>query len=125
MNNKLDLSKPEGEHYSSRTEAEVLADLEQVCQEHGFFYTFCLMVSSNLWMTADEMATRDWYKRPNEKELSLVFGLLAKRAIQLNERPTDAAILQQISKVLELLEDLHRLLSAPRLPMGYAMGKDP
>ena len=112
MSNNFDFSSRGGEDYSSRTEAEILANLEQVCQEGGFFHTFCLMVSSYLWMTPDQMATINWHKQPNEQELSLIYGLLAKHSIQLNEIPTDEAILQQVSTAIQLLEELHRHLSS-------------
>ena len=113
MRNNVGFSGPQSEDSSNRTEPEIFLDLEQLCREPGFFHTFCLMVSSYLWMTADEMATTDWFQRPNEQELSLILGLIAKHSIQLDEIPSDEAILQQMSTANGLLEELHSHLAVP------------
>ena len=70
-----------------RGEGEILADLDQLTQEPGFIYTFCMMVWHALWMTTEEVPDIDWHGRPNNKELSLLLGFLAKRPLELEYVP--------------------------------------
>lgn len=111
MRNNVDFFRSEGEDDSTRSQDKILVELEELGREPGFFYTFCLMVSSYLWMTADEMATTDWFERPNEQELSLILGLMAKHTIQLNDIPNDEVIVHQMSMANTLLKELHRHLA--------------
>ena len=104
------------EWQQSRTGADVLGDLERLCEEPGFIYSLCLMVESSIWMPSDELADIEWNDRPNQGELSLLLGLLAKHSIVLDVTLSEESILEQVGKATELLEELHQLVAFPPLP---------
>ena len=106
---------PGAPHGPSRTPEDIIAELELVCTLPGFFYTFCLMVARSLWTTADEVADIDWDDRPNQQELSLLLGFLAKHTIDLNEVQTEDEVLDQASRASELLKELQLLLAVELL----------
>ena len=107
---------PEEEQQPHREDTEILADLEQLCGEPGFIYSLCLMVGRCLWMSADEVADINWSERPNQEELSLLFGLLVKHPITLDEAPSEEAILGQTQRATDLLNELHLSLTLLMLP---------
>ena len=90
-----------------RGEGEILADLDQLTQEPGFIYTFCMMVWQALWMTTEEVPDIDWHGRPNNKELSLLLGFLAKRPLELEYVPIREKAENQVIRASELLNELH------------------
>ena len=90
-----------------------MADLERLSHEPGFIYSFCVMVSHALWMTADEVAEIDWHERPNHQELSLLLGLLVKLPINLDEVPSAEAVAEQAYRATELLDEVHRSCALP------------
>ena len=96
-----------------RTPGETIADIEQLYQERGFFYSLCLMVARFLWTFAERAVDTDWSDIPNQGELSWLFGLLAKNHIALEEIPTDEVILEQVYKSVALLRELHMLVAFP------------
>ena len=87
----------------NRTDTEILGDLERLCEEPGFIYSLCLMVESSLWIHSDELADIDWNIRPNQGELSLLLGLLAKHPIKLNVALSEDGVLEQVGRATELL----------------------
>ena len=99
----------------SRTQTEILCDLELVCEEPGFIYSLCLMAARYLWMSSDEVADIDWRSRPNQAELSLLFGLLAKHPIKQDVAFTEDDIVEQAGRAITLLEELHRSVAFPQL----------
>ena len=107
---------PEEEHQSHRKDTDILSELEQLCGEPGFIYSLCLMVGRCLWMSTDEVADINWSERPNQEELSLLFGLLVKRPFRLDEVPPEEAILGQVQRATELLKELHLSLTLLMLP---------
>ena len=98
-----------------RNRAEILAELEQLCQEPGFTYTFCLMVAWSMWMSTEEVAEVNWHQRPNNQELGLLLGLLVKRPLTLHRIPTEMESQQQADQATELLEELHSSYALPPL----------
>ena len=106
---------PDKEPQCERKDTDILADLEQLSQEPGFIYSFWLMVARSLWMAADDVAPISWNERPNQGELSLLLGFLAKYPIRLDETPSDEAILKQVRRTVELFEELHEFYSSPVL----------
>ncbi len=106
----------EKERQPDHEDIDILADLEQLSQEPGFIYSFSLMVGRCLWMSTDEVADINWAERPNQEELSLLFGLLVKNRIRLDEIPSQEEILEQAQRATELLKELHLFLSSPILP---------
>ena len=107
-------SQPEAKYTPTiRPAAEVMSDLERLSHEPGFIYSFCVMVSQALWMTADEVTETDWYQQPNHQELSLLLGLLVKRPIDLDEVPSAETVGEQAYRATGLLEDLHRSCALP------------
>ena len=106
MTNQSASSSSGASAWPNRTPKEVLVELEQVCALSGFLYTFGLMVEQSLWVTAEETADINWHDRPNQQELSLLFGLLAKHPLGLDEVPAEDEILDQASRAFELLKEL-------------------
>ena len=100
----------------SRTQTEILRDLEQACGEPGFIYSLCTMVARSLWMSSEEVADIDWHSRPNQGELSLLLGLLAKHPIELDVAFTADVVIEQAGRAITLLEELHRSVALPQLP---------
>ena len=103
----------DNERQHQRGQNDILSDLEQLSQQPGFIYSFSLMVARCLWMSIDELAEVDWHDRPNQAELSLLFGLMAKTPIRLDQLPTEELILKQVEQATEILGELHRFLSMP------------
>ena len=114
---------PERERESDRNDTDIFSDLEQLSQETGFIYSFCLMVARCLWMSTDDVAEINWTERPNQEELSLLLGLLVKHPIRLDAIPSDETILDQARRATELLQELHLFLSSPTL-LGYSSDAD-
>ena len=107
-------SSEDWQHY--RTQAEILWDLEQICEEPGFIYSLCLMVARSLWMSSEEVADIDWHSRPNQAELSLLLGLLAKRPIETDVVIRVEVVDEQVGRAIALLEELHRSVAFPQFP---------
>ena len=107
---------PERKREPDRKDTAILADLEQLSQEPGFIYSFCLLVARCLWMSTDDVAEINWTERPNQEELSLLLGLLVKHPIRLEAIPSEETILEQAQRATELLQELHLFLSSPTLP---------
>ena len=101
---------------SSRTQSEILKELEQVCREPGFIYPLCLMVAKSLWISSEEVADTDWHNRPNQAELSLLLGLLAKHPVELDVAPMADDVIEQAERAITLLEELHQSVSFPQPP---------
>lgn len=97
----------ENRNQKFRTESEVIADLECLCQESGFVYTFCNIILSFLWMSPDELADIDWSQRPNIQELSFLLGLMVKRPLRLTDLPSSRTAEVQAGTANRLLKELH------------------
>ena len=97
-----------------RTQAEILSDLERLCEEPGFIYCLCLMVARSLWMSSEEVADIDWHSRPNQGELSLLLGLLAKHPVKLDVTLAADDIIEQVGSAIALLEELHHSVAFPQ-----------
>ena len=98
-----------------RNQAEILAELDHLCQAPGFLYTFCLMTAWAMWMSTEEVAEIDWHQRPNNQELGLLLGVLVKRPLTLQRIPTEKEFQQQADQASELLEELHGSYTLPPL----------
>ena len=116
---------PDREREPDRHDIGIFADLEQLAQETGFVYSFCLMVARCLWMSTDDVAEINWTERPNQEELSLLLGLLVKHPIRLDAIPSEETILEQAQRATELLQELHLFLSSPTLPGTGSDADDP
>ena len=106
---------PDEEPQHERKDTDILADLERLSQEPGFIYSFWLLVARCLWMAADDVGPINWHERPNQRELSLLLGILAKYPIRLDATLSDESILEQVQRAAELLEELHGFHSSPML----------
>ena len=115
----------ERERKLDREDTGIFADLEQLSQEPGFIYSFCLMVARFLWMSTDDVAEINWTERPNQEELSLLLGLLVKHPIRLDVIPSDEVVLEQAQRAIDLLRELHLFLSSPTLPSNGSNADDP
>ena len=102
------------EGQQNRTQAEILSNLERLCEEPGFIYSLCLMVARSLWMSSEEVADIDWHSRPNQGELSLLLGLLAKHPIKLDVTLAADDIIEQVGSAIALLEELHHSVAFPQ-----------
>ena len=102
-----------GDSAPVRPVVEVMGDLQRLSHEPGFIYTLCVMVAHSLWMAADEVADIDWYQRPNHQELSLLFGLLVKRPVDLSKTPPVEVVADQAVRAAALLDELHRSSAFP------------
>ena len=99
----------------SRNEAEILAELDRLCQVPGFIYTFCLMTAWATWMSTEDVAKIDWHQRPNNQELGLLLGILVKRPLTLDQFPTEEVFQLQSNEACDLLDELHRSFAFPPL----------
>ena len=99
-----------------RTQSDIFADLARLCQEPGFIYSICLMVGRSLWMSTDEVVDIDWNERPNQGELSLLLGLLARHTIKLEVVLSEEGVLDQVRRAMGLLEELHQQVMFPQPP---------
>ena len=106
------------EGQQNRTQAEILSNLERLCEEPGFIYALCLMVARFLWMSSEEVADIDWHSRLNQGELSLLLGLLAKHPVKLDVTLAADDIIEQVGSAIALLEELHHSGRIPAIHHG-------
>ena len=92
----------------SRSTQEIVLDLEQLCQEEGYIYTFSFIVFCAL-VTTPEMALKiDWTERPNHQELSFLLGLMVKSPLSVAHPPTDEVFSDQNQRTYNLLRELQK-----------------
>ena len=72
------------------------------------------MVARFLWMSAEEVADINWHSRPNQGELSLLLGLLAKHPVKLDVTLAADDIIEQVGSAIALLEELHHSVAFPQ-----------
>ena len=94
-------------HTPNRTEAQILSAIKDLTAEPGFIYTFSLMVLKYLCMTIDEIANVNWQERPNNREMSLVLGLLVTHPLNLHSIPSEQTAANQDHRACQLLKELH------------------
>ena len=116
MKNQESLSTTEEEWRGNRTQSDIFADLERLCQEPGFIYSLCLMVERSLWMSTDDVVDIDWNDRPNQGELSLLLGLLARHTTKLEDVLDEQGVLNQVERAMRLLDELHQQVAFPQPP---------
>ena len=87
---------------------EITLDLERLCQEEGFIYTFSFIVFSSLCVAPEELSEIDWFERPNHQELSFLLGLMVKHPLSLDLPTSEEVLLEQNCKAHDLLEELHK-----------------
>ena len=93
----------------NRNRTDIVADLELLCQEVGFVYTFCLLVIKHLILTADELdEPKDWRQHLTAKELTFLLGLMVKFPFTLDLTPTLEVFQEQDKRAFDLLGELHR-----------------
>ena len=108
----------------SRTQTEILRELEHLCEEPGFIYSFCLMVAGSLWMSSSDVADINWHNRPNQGELSLLLGLLAKHPCQLSASYSAEDVGEHVDRSVTLLEELHHAVAFPQLSIDDDLSLD-
>ncbi len=96
-----------------RAKREVIADLERLCQEDGFIYSYCGLVLSSLFMSPKEIAETDWTQRLNTQELAFLLGLMVKRPLSLTVPSSPARSDAQYNSVIRLFEELHKTHGFP------------
>ena len=102
------------EHLSAeepRSTQHIIADLENLCNEEGFVYTFSFIVFTALWIPINKLAKINWHGRPNHQELSFLLGLMVKSPLNITPPKSEDTIRSQNNRVHNLLEELHRALS--------------
>ena len=92
----------------NRTEAQILSAIKDLTAESGFIYTFSLMMLKYLCMTIDEIANVNWYDRPNNREMSLILGLLVTNPLNLHSVPSEQTAADQDRRACHLLNELHQ-----------------
>jgi SEC-C motif len=103
---------------ASRPEAEIFADLEQLCCASGYIHVFAALVVQNTFVRfAEGIKGEDFYETFDKDhlirtELSTLLGLMIKQVIDFT-LPTQEQISQLGSQTLELLEGLHHSLAGP------------
>ena len=93
----------------------IVADLERLCQEDGFVYTFLLSAYCALFVSPDMVVDIDWSRRPNHQELAFLLGLIVKHPLSLRQPSSVEMFNRQNRSVHDLLEELHRTLSSAKL----------
>ncbi len=80
---------------ASRLEAEIFADLEQLCCASGYIHVFAALVVQNTFVRFTEgIKGEDFYETFNKDhlirtELSTLLGLMIKRAIDFTIPPQE------------------------------------
>ena len=97
----------------------IVDDLERLCQEDGFVYTFFLSAYSVLFVSPDMVADIDWSRRPNLQELAFLLGLMVKHPLSLTQPSSVETFNRQNNSVHDLLEELHRALSSATLDADF------
>ena len=104
-----------------RKSSEIILDLERLCQEQGFIYTFSFIAFTALWSTVDTMGEVDWTQRPNHQELSFLLGLMVKNQLSLALPESEKHFYDQNNRAHDLLEELQSAYSTAGLDKGLAM----
>ena len=98
-----------------RDTESIVEDLERLCQEDGFVYTFLFSVLSTLFALPDSVIDIDWSHRPNHQELAFLLGLMVKQPLSLTYLNSVETFNRQNISAHELLKELHRSLSPAEL----------
>jgi hypothetical protein len=108
-----------------RDEADILAELRQLCWTPGFAHVIAyVVVRDNFVFYQDEMKPEDMahlfgIKRLIRTEVATLIGYMIQGGIEVFDVfPGDPSAL--LAKVEALLEELHRRLSWPMFGMGLA-----
>lgn len=100
------IAQPQDEYRDRR---DIIADLEQLTQEDGFIYTFCLLVLKHQWNSYEDAGElRDWSRHLSIKELSFLLGLMVKYPLKTDSVPSEEVAQVQDTRAFELLGELHR-----------------
>ena len=92
----------------TRDVKDILLDLEHLCQEEGFIYTFSFITFTALWMPAERIGEVNWHERPNHQELALILGFLVKHPLNLAIPESEDVFYYQNDRAHKLLEELHQ-----------------
>ena len=98
--------------HNHRDVESIVADLDRVCQEDGFVYTFLLSAYCTLFASPDMVVDIDWSRRPNLQELGFLLGLMVKHPLSLTQPSSVETFNRQNNSAHDLLEELHRALSS-------------
>lgn len=106
--------------YTSRTEQEVFADLEQLCASAGYVHVLAaLSFRDNLVLhpgelTNDALAASYAPERTIRTEFSTLLGLMLKHPIDFST-PSPDDYLRLVERTDELLQELHACLNQPMM----------
>ncbi len=93
-----------------RTTADIITDIETVCQEPGYLLAYAAMVCENLFIPQHMIATVNWHDRLNENELSWILGVMMRNEWNLDVSPSEHSIKTHIATTWELMQELHSSL---------------
>ena len=91
----------------SKNTNDIIADLDQLCQEPGYHLAFTTMVIKNLYMPRRDLASTDWHERLNVNEITWILGLMVKHNWDLNASPSQTTLETQIDATMNLMKELH------------------
>ena len=84
----------------------ILADLDELVQQAGFVYTFCLLALEDQIVPLDAVDTIDWHERLSQQELALLLRLLANSPLDLKAVPSRPVYDGQAQAARALLKEL-------------------
>ena len=102
-------AQPSHDH---RNAESIVSDLDHLCQEGGFIYTFFLSAYCALFASPDMVIDIDWSRRPNHQELGFLLGLIVKHPLNLTQPCSVETFNRQNNSAHDLLDELHRAVSS-------------
>lgn len=90
-----------------RTVQEVLDDLERLVRKRGYFYSLGFLICSDLFVDPRKSHEIDWHSKISFQEFSLLFGLLVRRELCLNQLPDEIEFESHCADTYGLLRELH------------------
>ena len=109
----------------ARDVQDIILDLELLCQEKGFIYTFSFMVFSSLCMSPEELGDINWFERLNHQELSFLLALMVNYRLSLDFPSSPEMVFTQESRAHALLEELHKVHTFGNISVGDVDTSDP
>ena len=94
--------------HTRRNVNDIILDLELLCQEEGFIYTYSFITFIALWVPVESLHEVNWHERPNHQELIFILGLMVKHPLNLTFPPNEEVFYDQNERLHKLLEELHK-----------------
>lgn len=87
--------------------SDSLEKINELVYSPGYFYALMILIAHDLFLTLDDFAEIDWWSRLSYQEISFLFGLLAKKPINLSKYPSPEVAEKYIQDTYQLMKDVH------------------